>query len=405
MIKAEIIAVGSELLTPFRADTNSLYLTRSVEEHGIRVIAKTIIGDDLNQIAQSFSIAFDRSDVIISTGGLGPTIDDLTREALTKYLGIPLVLDKNILQKIERRFAERNIKMPESNRQQAMVPQGAIPLENENGTAPGIFIETRGKQVFLLPGPPFELEAMWEKYALPLLKRGELFQRQIFKIALMGESRVDEMLRPVTSTLKKTEYTILAGPGEVEIHLLAPFDAKEELLESANNVRAILGNRIYAEELAYMEEVVARLLRGFNKTVSVAESCTGGLLAHRLTQIPGSSNYFERGVVVYSNASKNQVLHVPYELIEQHGAVSAPVAITMAEQIRLLSHSDFGIGITGIAGPDGGNEQKPVGLVFVALADLNVTRVEKYHFPPGRDRIKFMASQAALNLLRLRLTE
>jgi competence/damage-inducible protein CinA-like protein len=405
MIKAEIIAVGSELLTPFRTDTNSLYLTRSLEGHGIRVIAKTIIGDDLNQIAHTISIAFERSEIIVITGGLGPTIDDLTREALAKYLGVPLILDQNILQKIEHRFAERNIKMPEANRKQAMIPKGATALENENGTAPGIFFETGVKQVFVLPGPPFELEAMWEKYAFPLLKTGQPFQRQVFKIALMGESKVDEMLRPVTSTLKQTGYTILAGPGEVEIHLLASQHAKEELLEACNGVRAILGNRIYAEELVTMEEVVARLLRGFNKTVSVAESCTGGFLAHRLTQIPGSSNYFERGVVTYSNASKNQLLRVPYELIEQHGAVSAPVAITMAEQIRSLSHSDFGLGITGIAGPDGGSEQKPVGFVFVALADMTVTRVEKYHFPPGRERIKFMASQAALNLLRLRLTE
>jgi nicotinamide-nucleotide amidase len=405
MIKAEIIAVGSELLTPFRIDTNSLYLTRSLEEHGIRVVAKTIIGDDLYQIAQAIFIASERSDVIVMTGGLGPTIDDLSREALSKFLSVPLQLDKSILQKIERRFAERNIKMPEANRKQAMIPKGATALENENGTAPGIFVETGGKQIFLLPGPPFEMEAMWQKFSLPHLKTGEQFERQVFKIALMGESKVDEMLRPVTSTLKQAEYTILAGPGEVEIHLLAPHHAKEELLEACNGLRSILGNRVYAEELVTMEEVVARLLRGFNKTVSVAESCTGGFLAHRLTQIPGSSNYFERGVVTYSNASKNQLLQVPYELIEQHGAVSAPVAITMAEQIRSLSHSDFGIGITGIAGPDGGTEQKPVGLVFVALADLTVTRVEKYHFPPGRERIKFMSSQAALNLLRLRLTE
>jgi nicotinamide-nucleotide amidase len=382
-----------------------LYLTRSLEEHGIQVRAKTIIGDDVNQIAHRISIASERSDVIVITGGLGPTIDDLTRDALAKFLNVPLILDQSILQKIERRFAERNIKMPEANRKQAMIPKGATALENENGTAPGIFAETGEKQIFVLPGPPFEMEAMWEKYALPHLKIGEHFERQVFKIALMGESKVDEMLRPVTSSLKQAEYTILAGPGEVEIHILATHHAKEELLEACNGVRAILGNRIYAEELVTMEEVVARLLRGFNKTVSVAESCTGGLLAHRLTQIPGSSHYFERGVVTYSNAAKNQLLRVPYELLEQHGAVSAPVAITMAEQIRSLSHSDFGLGITGIAGPDGGSEHKPVGLVFVALADLTVTRVEKYHFQPGRERIKFMSSQAALNLLRLRLTE
>ncbi|MCI0416441.1 competence/damage-inducible protein A [bacterium] len=405
MIKAEIIAVGSELLSPFRIDTNSLYLARTLEERGISIVAKTVVGDDLKQIVHAFSVAFDRSDVILSTGGLGPTVDDLTRDALAEYLGVPLLLNESVLQKIEWRFSERNIRMPEMNRKQAMIPQGGIALENHNGTAPGIFMETRGKQVFLLPGPPFEMEPMWEKYALPLLRTGEPFQRQVFRIAMMPESKVDEMLQPVTQTLKKTEYTILASPAEIEIHLLAPRHARAELMEAGSNIRRILGNRIFAEELVNLEEVVARLLRGFNQTVSVAESCTGGLLGHRLTQIPGSSQYFERGVIVYSNVSKNQLLQIPYELIEQHGAVSAPIAITMAEQIRFLSRSDYGIGITGIAGPDGGTPQKPVGLVYVALADLHVTRVEKYHFPQGRDRIKFMATQAALNLLRLRLIE
>jgi nicotinamide-nucleotide amidase len=405
MLKSEIIAVGSELLTPFRSDTNSLYLTRSLEERGIKVVAKSIIGDDLQELTRAFSIAFDRSDVIIVTGGLGPTVDDLTRDALAEFLKIKLVLDEKVLKAIEHRFQSRGIRMPEINLKQALVPEGAIVLENHNGTAPGLFLETRGKQIFLLPGPPFELEPMWEKYALPLLKTDEPFNRHIFRIAMMPESRVDELVKPVTEKLKETQYTILASPAEIEIHLLAPISGAEELSRARDEIKRILGNRIYAEGLYKLEEVVGAMLMKSNQTISVAESCTGGLLAHRLTQLPGSSKYFDRGVVTYSNTAKVQLLDVPMELIERHGAVSAPVAITMAEQIRKLSRTDFGIGITGIAGPDGGTPEKPVGLVFIGLADIHTTRVEKFHFVPGRDRIKFMSTQAALNLLRLRLIE
>jgi nicotinamide-nucleotide amidase len=403
MLKSEIIAIGSELLTPFRSDTNSLHLTRSLEERGIRVVAKTIIGDDLQHIVRAFSIAFDRADIIIATGGLGPTVDDLTRDALSEFLNLQLVLDEKVLQAISDRFNVRGIRMPEINQKQAMVPEGAVVLENHNGTAPGLFLETKGKQVFLLPGPPFEMEPMWEKYALPLLKTGDSFIRHIFRIAMMPESRVDELVRPVTEKLKETQYTILASPAEIEIHLLAQRRSEAELFWACDEIRRILGNRIYAEGLRKLEEVVAELLMKANMKISLAESCTGGLLAHRLTQIPGSSKYLDRGVVVYSNVAKVEMLDVPRELIEKHGAVSAPVAITMAEQVRTISRTDLGIGITGIAGPDGGTPEKPVGLVFIALADLHTTRVERFHFTPGRDRVKFMASQAALNLLRLRL--
>ena len=405
MLKSEIIAIGSELLTPFRSDTNSLYVTRSLEERGIKVVAKSIIGDVLQDIVRAFSIAFDRSDIIIITGGLGPTVDDLTRDALSEFLNVKLVLDEKVLQSIADRFNVRGIRMPEINKKQAMVPEGAVVLENHNGTAPGLFLETRGKQVFLLPGPPFEMEPMWEKYALPRLKTGDPFIRHIFRIAMMPESRVDELVKPVTEKLKETQYTILASPAEIEIHLLAQSRSAGELSWARDEIKSILGNRIYTEGLFKLEEVVAAMLTKARLTVSIAESCTGGLLAHRLTQVPGSSKYFDRGVVVYSNTAKVQMLRIPMELIELHGAVSAPVAIEMCEQIRTLSLSDIGIGITGIAGPDGGTPEKPVGLVYIALADLHTTRVEKYHFTPGRDRVKFMSTQAALNLLRLRLLQ
>lgn len=405
MLKAEIIAIGSELLTPFRSDTNSLYITRTLEERGIRVVAKSIIGDEQAELVRAFKIALERSDVMVCTGGLGPTVDDLTREALAECLDVPLSMDPELLESIESRFRERNIRMPEINRKQAMLLKGATSLPNHHGSAPGMYISVDEKQIFLLPGPPFEMEPMWERYGLPRVRQGESIHRQIFRIAMMPESRVDEMLRPVTSELRETVYTILASPAEIELHLLAPEHAKEEADHAANKIRRILGNRIFTESFERLEDVVGALLRKSKRSLSIAESCTGGLLGHRITQVPGSSAYFERGAIVYSNLAKIELLQIPEDMIARYGAVSAPVAITMAEQIKLLSGTGFGIGITGIAGPEGGSPEKPVGLVYVALADEKVTRVEKYNFPGTRERIKFMASQAALNLLRLRLLE
>lgn len=401
-MKAEIIAIGSELLSPFRQDTNSLYLTRSLEEHGIRVIAKTIIGDDISDLVNVFRIAFERADVIICSGGLGPTIDDLTRDALSEFLQIPLELHEDILAGIRARFEKRGMRMPEVNRKQAMVLAGGTALPNPNGTAPGQFIEVRGKQVFLLPGPPPELEPMWQQTALPLLKKAGKFQRTVFRIAMLPESQVDEMVAPATSRLMDVRYTILAAPSDIEIHLLAPETAVDELISASAEIRSILGAHIYSDSLETMEEVVGRMLKKSGRTLATAESCTGGMVAHRITQVPGSSAYFKRGLVVYSNESKMDLLAVPATLLEQHGAVSEPVAAFMAEAIRKTAQSDYGIGITGIAGPDGGTPEKPVGLVYVALADDRETQVRKYSFPGKRDRIKFSAGHAALNLLRLK---
>jgi len=405
VITAEIIAIGSELLTPFRADTNSLYLTRTLEEHGIRVIAKSIIGDEHEHLVNAFRVAFERADVILSSGGLGPTVDDLTREALVAFLQIPLHLNKDILEWIEARFAKRGLKMPDINRKQAMVPEGARVLPNHNGTAPGLFLEAKGKQVFLLPGPPFELEPMWERYGLPLLRTEQPFQRKIFRIAMLPESLVDEMLQPVSSSLKDVRYTILASPTEIEVHLLAPDSAATELVSACAEVRAIMGNKIYAEDFVSLEEVVGRLLKEAQKKVAVAESCTGGLLAQRFTEVPGSSVYFDRGIVVYSNRAKTELLDVPPDLIEAHGAVSEQVARAMAEGIRDRAIVDFGISITGIAGPDGGSAEKPVGTVFVGLTDSKESTVKQYNFPGNRSRVRFSTTQAALNLLRLKLLE
>ena len=403
MTKAEIIAIGTELLSPFRTDTNSLYLTQTLEEHGIQVIAKSILGDNLEQLIHGFQVAFARSDVIICSGGIGPTVDDLTREALAEFLKIPLEFHQEVLEGIEARFRQRGYKMPESNRKQAMIPKGARILLNPHGTAPGIYMEVTDKQVFLLPGVPLELQKMWETAGLPLLKTRQAFQRKLFHIAMLPESTVDEMLRPVSSSLQDVRYTILASPADIEVHLLAPQTAADEMISACAEIRSILGNSLYAEDGVKMEAVVGRLLRQSGKKVAVAESCSGGLLAQRLTDVAGSSAYFERGVVVYSNQAKTELLGVSGEMITANGAVSEPVAAAMAEGIRKLAKVDFGISITGIAGPEGGSPEKPVGTVFIGLAEQQKTNVKRYSFPGERQRVRFMSSQAALNLLRLRL--
>ena len=405
MIKAEIIAIGSELLSPFRSDTNSLYLTRSLEEHGILVVAKTIVGDSIEDLVLAFRNAFERSDVIVCSGGLGPTIDDLTRESLCEFLNIPMHLVPELVQTLEERFRLFGRKMPESNLKQAMLPEGAISLTNNHGSAPGIFLETKDKQVFLLPGPPQELQPMWEQYASPLLRKGTPYQRKIFRIAMLPESQVDEMLKPVTDTLHDVRYTILAAPSEIEVHLLAPDSVSDELISAAAEVRAIMGKWIYAEDLEAMEAVVSRLLKQSNRKVAVAESCTGGLLAERLTNVAGSSAYFDYGLVTYSNETKTKLLNVPVDLIAIHGAVSEPVANAMAQNVREFAKADYGLSITGIAGPDGGTTEKPVGLVFIGLADSKETTVKEYRFIGSRARIRFSSTHAALNMLRLKLIE
>ena len=357
------------------------------------------------QIVRAFRNAFERSDVILCSGGLGPTIDDLTRESLCAFLKIPMHLDAQLVQAVEERFRKFGRKMPESNLKQAMLPEGAIALTNHHGSAPGIFLDTAGKQIFLLPGPPVELEPMWEKYGLPLLRKETPYQRKIFRIAMLPESQVDEMLKPVTNSLRDVQYTILAAPSEIEVHLLAHESANDELISSAAEVRAIMGTWIYAEDLDAMETVVGRLLKQRNRKVAVAESCTGGLLAERITNVPGSSAYFDYGVVTYSNEAKMKLLNIPQSTIADHGAVSEPVARAMAESIRTLGKADYGLSITGVAGPDGGTEEKPVGMVFVGMADEEKTNVKEYRFIGSRARIRFSSTHAALNMLRLKLLE
>jgi nicotinamide-nucleotide amidase len=407
-MKAEIIAVGSELLTPDRVDTNSLFLTDELNKLGIEVLRKTIVGDQRELLAAAFRDALNRVPVVIASGGLGPTEDDLTRETVAELLGRRLQRDDAVVKAIEARFRSFRREMPPLNLRQAMVPEGAEVLENPRGTAPGLWLEDKGRMVALLPGPPRELKPLFLEQVLPRLQRRtsgvRMFHREL-RVTGLGESHVEERIRDIYLRYKHVNTTILAAPGEIQIHLRTwsddPAESNTILDELVRGVELVLGDRIFAHAALSLEEVVARLLNDQRATIAAAESCTGGLVAERLTRIPGSSHYFLGGAVCYSNEMKTAWADVPAELMAAKGAVSAEVAVALAQGIRKRVRSTLGLGITGIAGPGGGSEEKPVGTVHVALATPNGTRDRLVHLPGDREGIRFYASQIALDLVRL----
>ena len=406
-MQAEIIAVGSELLTPDRIDTNSLFLTQRLNHLGIAVARKTIVGDQHAHVRDAFRCALDRCDLVVSSGGLGPTLDDLTREAVAELLSRKLVLNTSVLQNIEARFRSLGRTMPEVNKRQAMVPEGADLLENSRGTAPGLWLESAGRIVVLLPGPPHELKAMFTEKAEPRLERlagaTRLFYREM-RTAGLTESEVEQRTAPIYTQYGDVQTTILTAPGEIQIHLRAwssDHAAAERVLdEMVERITFALGENVFTSNGQSLEEIVAHELALNQATVATAESCTGGLLAERLTRVPGSSSYFLGGVVCYSNDLKTAWADVPAELIESKGAVSPEVAQALAQGIRRRIGATLGVGITGIAGPSGGSPEKPVGLVYIALADANGSRDRTLRFPGDRERIRWHASQAALDMLR-----
>ena len=410
MLTAEIIAVGSELLTPFRTDTNSLWLTDRLNSVGIEVKLKTIVGDDDARLEETIRDALKRSVVVVLTGGLGPTEDDITRKIAARALSRRLSLDERVLDEIKAKFLHWGRKMPDINARQAMVIEGAEVLPNPNGTAPGMYVEHEGRVVVLLPGPPRELKPMFESHVLAKLSEragGLHVARRVLRVAGMGESAVDERIAPVYTQYKNPQTTILFNNTEIEIHLTAQGKTEQEaelLLDGlAGQIEERLGASIFAFRGEQMEEVVGLRLAVNGFTLAVAESCTGGLVAHRLTEVPGSSNYFMEGVVTYSNEAKTRLLGVPTELIERHGAVSAEVAEAMAEGVKRRAATDFGLSVTGVAGPGGGTPEKPVGLVYISLADDAHTEHRRIMLPGDRHLIRWRASQAALDLLRRRL--
>lgn len=407
-MKAEIIAVGSELLTPDRVDTNSLFLTRRLNHLGIAVVRKTIVGDETGALRDAFRQALDRADLIISTGGLGPTLDDLTREAVAELLGRKLVLHPEVLRHIEARFLRLGRSMAENNKRQALVPEGADVLANPVGTAPGLWLEPDGHLVVLLPGPPRELQAIFTQHVEPRLTRLggglRLYSREL-RIAGLPESEVDQRAAPIYSGYPGVETTILAAPGEIQIHLRSwSSDAaatERALQEMVERMTLALGESIFTTAGESLEEAVGRELTRHQATIAAAESCTGGLLAERLTRVPGSSAYFLGGVVCYSNELKTAWADVPQGLIEAHGAVSAAVAQALAAGIRRRTGATLGVGITGVAGPTGGSPEKPVGLVHIALADALSGSERAVQLPGDRERIRWQASQMALDMVRL----
>lgn len=407
-MKSEIIAVGSELLTPDRLDTNSLFLTEELNKLGIEVLRKTIVGDRRELLAEAFRDALNRVPVVISSGGLGPTEDDLTRETVAELLGRRLQRDEAVVRAIEARFRGFKRDMPAVNLRQAMVPEGAEVLENSRGTAPGLWIEDQGRMIALLPGPPRELKPLFLEQVLPRLQRRvsgiRMFHREL-RVTGLGESHVEERIRPIYTRYHDVNTTILAAPGEIQIHLrLWTEDAAHAntvLDEIIRSFQLALGDRIFAYSASSLEEVIADILTRNRATVAVAESCTGGLLAERLTRIPGSSNYFLGGVVCYSNERKSAWADVPPELIAAKGAVSSEVAVALAQGIRHSAGSTLGVGITGVAGPGGGSEEKPVGTVHIALAAPEGVKERAIALPGDREMIRLYATQVALDMIRI----
>src|SRR3984885_1907038 len=406
-MKAEIIAVGSELLTPDRVDTNSLFLTARLNRLGIEVTRKTVVGDELPLLRNAFEESAKRVELIIASGGLGPTEDDRTRDAVADLFGRKLSRDPAVMSRIEARFRQIGRKMSEVNARQAMVPEGAIVLDNDRGTAPGLWLEAGGRIVILLPGPPHELKAMFAAQVesrLARLSTGVRLVGRELRVAGMGESDVDQRIAPIYTRHSEVQTTILTAPGEIQIHLrmwTTDTPAAERQLQGIQeSIVLALGEAVFTAAGESMEEGVARELTMHQATIATAESCTGGLLAERLTRISGSSAYFLGGVVSYSNTLKSAWVDVPAEIIESRGAVSSEVAVALADGIRRRTGATLGVGITGVAGPTGGTPEKPVGTVHVAIADASGSKERGVHYPGERDRIRWQASQTALDLVR-----
>ena len=410
MLSAEIIAVGSELLTPVKTDTNSLWLTAKLNDIGIEVKLKTIVGDDAARLEEVIRDAIKRSDVVITTGGLGPTEDDRTRQISAKAISRELVYHDELEAQLRERFSRWGRGMPEINKRQAYVIDGSTVLPNPNGSAAGMLVKLENKFLVVLPGPPREMQPMFENYVLEMLHEaaGEIVvKRRLLRVVGMGESAVDEVIAPIYTSYPQVETSILFNKSEIEVHLSARSEsegeAKSVVDEVATKIVEALGKALFAENGEKMEEIVGELLRQKGKTLSVAESCTGGLIAKRLTEVPGSSDYFMEGVVSYSNEAKIRTLNVPRETIEEFGAVSSQTAEAMAVGMRARAATDYALSVTGIAGPGGGSEEKPVGTVFIGLADESDVRSIKIVLPGDRYLIRWRSSQAALDYLRRRL--
>lgn len=409
-MQAEIIAVGSELLTPQKIDTDSLYLTGELNALGIEVVAKTVVGDDRERLSAMIRDSLRRSPIVFLTGGLGPTEDDVTRDAVASALGRELQFNPLVCEGIEARFRLMNRRMAEVNRRQAYIIAGAEILNNENGTAPGQWVDDNGRIVILLPGPPNELKPMFARCCLPKLQAAiprAVIRTRFYRVAGMPESELDQLISPVYTRYSNPVTTILAAPGDIQIHLRARTETEPQaealLNELGAQIEELLGRRIYSCNGEPLEAVVGVALRRRGETLSVAESCTGGLLAGRITSVAGASDYFAGGFTTYTEAMKSSALSIDPELLRVHTAVSQPVAEAMALACRKRTGSTYALSVTGVAGPGGGTEQNPVGTVYIGLAGSERCDVRRMRFLGDRTRVRILAVQSALNLLRLHL--
>jgi nicotinamide-nucleotide amidase len=411
-MNAEIIAVGSEMLTAQRVDTNSLFLTDQLNSIGVEVVTKCVVGDDLNRLTEAIRRAVARTEIVILSGGLGPTEDDLTRDAVAQALDRKLIFHPEIAEQLEQRFAQMKRKMAEVNRRQAFIIDGAEILPNDRGTAPGQWIDEGEVSIMLLPGPPHELKAMFTRQSMPRLERKvpkQSIQTLVMRVAGMAESDLDQLISPVYKKYENPVTTILAAAGDIQVHLRARCTTEAEaatlLAEVAGPVELLLGDRIYSRNGESLEVVVGELLRKHHATLAVAESATGGMLAERITSVAGSSDYFLGGFVTYTKRMKSDLLGVPEETLAQHGAVSKETAEAMALGARRRTGATYALAITGVAGPSTGGEEAPVGMMYIGLADSNGCQVNHRQFLGDRTRIRTFATQMALDMLRRRCTQ
>ncbi len=405
-MKAEIIAIGSEMLTPDHLDTNSLFITERLNEAGCEVHLKTVVGDHARDIERVLREALSRSDLVILSGGLGPTEDDVTRAAVSEVLGRPLAVDPLLVEALQRRFASRGYRMPKINERQAQVIQGARILENPNGTAPGQWIDEGGVGIALLPGPPRELKPMVNRHVVPWVQEktgGKRLATRLLYVTGMTESEVDTRVAPLYTEVPEVRTTVLASPGHIALRMsrwVSPGEDPADLEDLAVRIQEVLGDSVFSTAGQALEEVVGGLLLKSGQTLAVAESCTSGLIGARITRIPGSSRYFLGGILCYSNEVKKSLCGVPPEVLEKHGAVSAECAEALALGVRRAMDSSIGLSITGIAGPDGGSAEKPVGLAYVGVTDGSRASSLRRIVPGDRESMRERAAYFALSSLR-----
>jgi nicotinamide-nucleotide amidase len=410
MKNASIVSIGNEILHGQTLDTNASYLSHKLLSIGLPVVSWHAAVDNADSIAKTLQLATGETDIVIVTGGLGPTDDDVTRQGLAKFLSVSLEFHKELLEKIERHFSSRNIAMPLNNRVQAYLPAGAQAIENKRGTAPGIVAQYGAKLIFVLPGVPGEMRQMFEEFIGPQLVKvaaGQAVVVRRLKCFGAGESAIAELLGDIMRRDRNPQVNCTVTSGIITLHIIASADDKntaDEMVQPDEKfIRNILGDLVFGAEEQTLAQVVGEELAKRKETVAAAESCTGGLLGKLLTDIPGASEYFTYGWVTYSNNAKITELSVPAEIIEKYGAVSEQAASVMAEQARQKARSDFAISITGIAGPTGGTKDKPVGLVYIGLSDAQEVQTKRFIFSADRETVRMRAALTALNMLRLKL--